>query len=84
MPHKRTRTVRGTHDEYLEAQREAQYASDMRHEALCEAVAQALMNTCYGDGSWDRIAHRPEGQGQRMAFMMQARAAVAVVEKWTQ
>ena len=58
------------------------YATDMKHEALCEAVAQALMDACYGDGSWLRIAHRPEGQGQRNAFMMQARAAVAVVEKW--
>ena len=59
------------------------YAADMRHEALCEAVAQALMDTCYGAGSWMRIASRPEGQGQRNAFLMQARAAIAVVEKWT-
>lgn len=64
-------------DEY-----ERRYAADMYHEALCEAVAQALMDTCYGDGSWSRIAHRPEGQGQRTAFMRQARAAVAVVENF--
>lgn len=63
---------------------ERRYAADMKHAAMCEAVAQALMDTCYGDGAWARIAHRPEGQGQRAAFMMQARAAVAVVEKWTQ
>ena len=64
------------------AEYDRRYAADMRHEALCEAVAQALMDTCYGDGSWSRIAHRAEGHGQRMAFMMQARAAVAVVEKF--
>lgn len=64
-------------------QYEARYAADMRHEAMIEAVAEALMDTCYGAGSWVRIASRPEGQGQRNAFMMQARAAVAVVEKWT-
>lgn len=61
---------------------ERQYAADMRHMAMVEAVAEALMDTCYGKGSWCRIAHRPEGQGQRRAFEMQARAAVAVVEKW--
>ncbi len=63
---------------------ERRYAADMRHEAMLEAVAQALMDACYGDGAWARIAHRPEGIGQRYAFIQQARAAVAVVEKWTQ
>jgi hypothetical protein len=61
---------------------DAQYAADMQHEALVEAVAQSLMDACYGKGSWSRIAHRPEGQGQRGAFISQARAAVAVVERW--
>lgn len=62
---------------------ERRYAADMRHEAMIEAVAQALMDACYGDGSWVRIASRPEGAGQRTAFMMQARAAARVFEQWT-
>lgn len=61
---------------------ERRYAADMRREAMLEAVAQALMDACYGEGSWSRISSRPEGQGQRTAFLMQARAAVAVIEKW--
>ena len=67
-----------TADEY-----ERRYAADMRHEAMIEAVAQALMDTCYGGGSWASITSRPEGAGQRMAFLMQARAAARVFEQWT-
>jgi len=61
---------------------DARYAADMKHEALVEAVAKALMDTCYGENAWSSIAHRPEGQAQRGAFINQARAAVAVVERW--
>lgn len=64
------------------AKYDARYAADCRREAMCEAVAAALMDACYGAGSWAMIAHRPEGQGQRNAFMMQARAAAAVFEAW--
>lgn len=67
---------------HTQARYEAAYAADCRHEAMIEAVAQALMDACYGAGAWDRIAHRPEGAGQVHAFTQQARAAVAVVERW--
>lgn len=61
---------------------DARYAADMRHESMIEAVAQALMDSIYGEGSWARITIRPEGQGQRHAFMQQARTAVRVMEQW--
>lgn len=61
---------------------EARYAADMRHEALVEAVAKALMDECYGAGSWDRIAHTPAGVGQVHGFKQQARAAIKVVQDW--
>lgn len=63
---------------------ERRYAADCRHESMVEAVAQALCDACYGNGAWHRISSRPEGQGQVQGWMSQARAAVAVVERWTQ
>lgn len=61
---------------------ERQYAADVKAQAMVEAVAQALCDTCYGEGSWSRISSRPEGQGQVQGWMSQARAAIAVVDRW--
>jgi hypothetical protein len=60
------------------------YAADCRRQSMIEDVARALCDACYGDGAWERISRRPEGQGQVQGWMAQARAAVAVVERWTQ
>lgn len=51
-------------------------------EGSVEAVAKALMDECYGSGSWDRIAHMPAGVGQVHGFKQQARAAIKVMQDW--
>lgn len=67
-----------------DAEYERRYAADCRREAMIEDVAKALCDACYGAGAWERISRRPEGHGQVQGWMSQARAAVAVVERWTQ
>ncbi len=67
-----------------DAEYERRYAADCRRQSMIEDVARALCDACYGNGAWERISRRPEGQGQVQGWMSQANAAVAVVERWTQ
>jgi len=63
------------------AEYERRYAADMREMALEEAIAKALCDACYGDGSWDRIV-RGHAIGQVSSWKTQARAAMKVMRDW--
>ena len=62
---------------------ERRYAADMREIALEEAVARALCDECYGEGSWSRISSRPEGAAQVNGWKKQARAAMKVMRAYS-